>query len=172
MLVLHAPAARDDHDVVGPAGADGLDTVELSKRLGHHHAVLTWTSPDDRRRPSARTVHDVTGSLEPSDLVLASDVAVLDYSSLRFDWALTRKPMVFHVPDLEPWHEFRQTAFDWDETAPGPWTRTLDDLVEQLREPEQVAAAYADAMATFNTRFNALNDGGATARTLQGFVTP
>ena len=172
VLVLHAPAARDDHDVVGPAGADGLDTVELSKRLGHDHAVLTWTSPDDRRRPSARTVHDVTGSLEPSDLVLAADVAVLDYSSLRFDWALTGKPMVFHVPDLEPWHEFRQTAFDWDETAPGPWTRTLDDLVEQLREPEQVAAAYADAVATFNTRFNALNDGGATARALQGFVSP
>ncbi len=169
VLVLHAPAARDDHDVVGP-GRSGLDAVELSKRLGHHHAVLTWTAPDDRRRPTA-SVHDVTDSVELAELVLAADVAVLDYSALRFDWALTGKPMVFHVPDLEPWHEFRETAFAWDETAPGPWTRSLDDLVEQLREPARVAAAYADAIAAFNQRFNALNDGAATARALQGFVS-
>ncbi len=32
----------------------------------------------------------------------------------------------------------------------------------QLREPARVAAAYADATAVFNARFNALNDGGAT----------
>ena len=44
---------------------------------------------------------DVTGHPEVNDLVLASDVAVLDYSSLRFDYAQTGKPMVFLVPDLD-----------------------------------------------------------------------
>ena len=104
------------------------------------------------------------------ELVLACDVAVLDYSSLRFDWALTGKPVLFHVPDLEAWHEHRETAFAWDETAPGPWLRTVDEVVEQLRDPGRVATAYADATAAFNARFNSLNDGSATERALAPFV--
>ena len=171
VLVLHAPAARDDHDVVGPGAL----------RAGRRRAVQAARPPPrradvdgsgrppstDRQRPRRHRL-----AWSSRELVLAADVAVLDYSALRFDWALTGKPMVFHVPDLEPWHEFRETAFAWDETAPGPWTRSLDDLVEQLREPARVAAAYADAIAAFNQRFNALNDGAATARALQGFVSP
>ena len=43
---------------------------------------------------------DVTTYPEINDLILASDAAVLDYSSLRFDFALTGRPMLFLVPDL------------------------------------------------------------------------
>jgi CDP-glycerol glycerophosphotransferase (TagB/SpsB family) len=169
VLVLHAPAARDDHDVA--QGARGLDVDALAHRLGHRHTVLTWTAPGDRRPPEGSAVRDVTGALDLTDLLLAADVAVLDYSGLRFDRALTGRPMVFHVPDLEPWHEFRRTAFAWEDTAPGPWTRTLDELVEQVQQPARLTTAYAEAVAAFNERFNGLNDGGATARALQRFLS-
>ena len=46
-------------------------------------------------------VLDVTDYPEINDLILAADVAVLDYSSLRFDFGLTGKPMIFLVPDLD-----------------------------------------------------------------------
>ncbi|MFF2370068.1 CDP-glycerol glycerophosphotransferase family protein [Agromyces sp. NPDC058110] len=44
---------------------------------------------------------DVTDHPDVDDLMLASDAAVLDYSSRRFDYALTDKPMVFFTPDRE-----------------------------------------------------------------------
>ena len=109
---------------------------------------------------------DVTGRISTSDLVIAADVAILDYSSLRFDWALTGKPMVFHVPDLEEWHAHRETAYPWDETAPGPWLRTLDEVADAVRSP----AADPTALAAFNARFNSLNDGHAATRVLRHFL--
>jgi CDP-glycerol glycerophosphotransferase (TagB/SpsB family) len=40
-------------------------------------------------------VWDVSDYPEINDLLLAADVAVLDYSSVRFDWLITGKPVVF-----------------------------------------------------------------------------
>ena len=57
---------------------------------------------------------------EINDLLLAADVAVLDYSSIRFDWLITGKPVVFFVPDLEDYLSSRKVLFDFPPTAPGP----------------------------------------------------
>ena len=51
--------------------------------------------------PAPGNVVDVTDHPDVNDLILASDAAVLDYSSLRFDYGITGKPMIFLVPDLE-----------------------------------------------------------------------
>lgn len=169
VLVLHAPDARDEHDVRGPAGDRGLDLERLGRALADRDdvVVLHRTAAGDRRRwtlprgPSP--VRDVTAHPRVTELVVAADVALLDYSGLRFDWALTGRPVLFHVPDLEVWHAHRETAYPWEETAPGPWLRTLDEVVDALRDP----VTDPVALAVFNARFNALNDGHATARVLR-----
>ncbi len=169
VLVLHAPEARDEYDVTGPAGDSGLDLGDLARALADRPDVvlLHRTAPGDRRgRPvGLGTARDVSGH-RLTDLVVGADVAILDYSALRFDWALTGKPLLFHVPDLEQWHEHRDTAYAWEETAPGPWLRTLDALADAVHSP----AADPAALAAFNARFNGLNDGHATARVLRHFL--
>jgi CDP-glycerol glycerophosphotransferase len=105
-----------------------------------------------------------------NDLVLAADVAVLDYSSLRFEWALTGKPMVFFVPDLESYLARRPPLFPFEQSAPGPWVRTTRELAGQLIDLEGVRASYSDQVAAFNERYNALNDGHATKRVLTSFL--
>ena len=64
---------------------------------------------------------------------LAADAAVVDYSSLRFDFGVTGKPMVFHVPDLERYREmWCGWLFDFEPTAPGPLVATTDEVVRHF----------------------------------------
>jgi glycosyltransferase involved in cell wall biosynthesis/CDP-glycerol glycerophosphotransferase (TagB/SpsB family) len=173
-VVLHAPADRDVPTTDPRTGRPyaGLDLAQLSGLLGPQYVVLVRGSHQhalDRPRRGAAVV-DVTHYPEVNDLVLAADVAVLDYSSLRFDWALTGKPMVFFVPDLESYLARRPPLFPFEQSAPGPWVRTTRELAGQLIDLEGVRASYSDQVAAFNERYNALNDGHATKRVLTSFL--
>jgi CDP-glycerol glycerophosphotransferase len=112
---------------------------------------------------SARLV-DVTDHPEVNDLVLASDAAVLDYSSLRFDFSLTGRPMLFLVPDLDRYRGGRGFLYPFEESAPGPQLRDTDEVVAALEDLPAVVTRYAEQYAAFQRRFNYRQDGHAAQR--------
>jgi glycosyltransferase involved in cell wall biosynthesis/CDP-glycerol glycerophosphotransferase (TagB/SpsB family) len=174
-VVLHAPTARDAATTDSRTGRRhvGVDPVELSRRLGRGYTLLVRDPADQSTRTGLPgSVIDVTHYPDVNDLVLAADVAVFDYSPLRFDWALTGKPMVFFVPDLESYLTARPPVLSFADTAPGPWARTTAELTDHLRHPALLASRYAGEIREFNARFNALNDGHATDRVLATFLDP
>ncbi|MEZ5191710.1 MAG: CDP-glycerol glycerophosphotransferase family protein [Nocardioides sp.] len=127
-LVLYAPTWRDNQAVRARAAgsADLLDLARAARRLGPgfvlalrgHRFHQTSLPPP---HPDAAPVLDVTEHPEINDLILACDAAVLDYSSLRFDLALVRRPMVFLVPDLAEYAATtRGFLYPFEESAPGP----------------------------------------------------
>ena len=122
----------DDHDVAGPGRTSGLHSVQLSKRARPPPRRATgWLGSTAVDRPPASTTSPTPWSSRSWSSAVY--VAVLDYSALRFDWALTGKPMAFHVPDLEPWHEFRVDSVRLGRDRARPvGSCSLDDLVEQL----------------------------------------
>ena len=78
-----------------PNGQDNPRPAEVHRAIDIDNQL---TGIDER-------VIDVTYYPDVTDLCLASDAAILDYSSLRFDYALLRRPMVFLVPDeADPLH--------------------------------------------------------------------
>ncbi len=177
--VLYAPTWRDDlartyrsaaavHylDVEDAAAALGPDAVLLLR--GHRfHSTPAGRRPD---RVTDASVVDVTDYPEINDLILAVDAAALDYSSLRFDFALTGRPMVFLVPDLEAYTTAsRGFLFDYRETAPGPLVTTTEEAVEALSDLDALTATYRDQYAAFNARFNYLQDGTSTRRAVEAF---
>jgi CDP-glycerol glycerophosphotransferase len=109
-------------------------------------------------------VIDVTYHPDVTELMLASDAAVLDYSSIRFDYALMRKPMVFLVPDVEEYHRLRPAVLDYDATAPGPHVQRTAQVVRELADLEGLRARYADRVETFLKTYCDLDDGHATER--------
>jgi CDP-glycerol glycerophosphotransferase (TagB/SpsB family) len=165
--VLYAPTWRD-HLATRPraaALADHLDVDAAAAALGDSHVVLLRGHRFHASSGSRRGVVDVTDHPEINDLILASDVAVLDYSSLRFDYALTGKPMVFLVPDLEDYTSgVRGFLFPFTDSAPGPLVETTDQVVSHVRDAERLATACAGRLADFNSRYNPWQDGLATAR--------
>ena len=100
-------------------------------------------------------------------------MAVLDYSSLRFDFALTGRPMVFLVPDLETYSgPVRGFLYDFASSAPGPLVRDATEVVELLRDVEGLAARQAPDIAAFNERFQRFQDGHAADRVVDAFFGP
>ncbi|MGN6251181.1 MAG: bifunctional glycosyltransferase/CDP-glycerol:glycerophosphate glycerophosphotransferase [Marmoricola sp.] len=177
-VVLYAPTYRDRLTTRTFAARrfDALDLAGLARSLGEGFTILVRGHNNNQREFDRVTgtahVVDVTDYPEVNDLTLAADVAVLDYSSLRFDWAITGKPMVFFVPDREEYFALRTPLFPFEGTAPGPWTTTTAEVATALRDLGGVRRTYADEIAAFNRRFNTLNDGHATERVYEAFFAP
>ena len=155
--VLYAPTWRDDLATNSAAPRRWLEHLDVDAAAARRWA--TTRDPAARpplphaRRASRPGVVDVTDYPEINDLILASDVAVLDYSSLRFDFALTGRPMVFLVPDLEDLR--RRSAgflFPFEATAPGPFVATTDDVVGQVRDVRRLRRRAGPAGSPTSTR--------------------
>jgi len=176
VVVLYAPTWRDDLATsFGSASlVKHLDLESASEDLGDDYVFLMrghrfHTHHAERGARTARLL-DVTDYPEINDLILASDAAVLDYSSLRFDFALTGKPMIFLVPDLESYTGgVRGYLYDFAASAPGPLLMSAEEVVSALRDLDGVRARYAEEYRTFNGRFNGLQDGRASKRAASTF---
>ena len=103
-----------------------------------------------------------------SELYLAADVLVTDYSSTMFDFAVTGRPMAFLTYDLADFqHRVRGFYFELADEAPGPLVETTAELIDVLRDLEGTRASYADRYARFRERYCHLEDGRATQRVLE-----
>jgi CDP-glycerol glycerophosphotransferase len=174
VVVLYAPTWRDTV-ATSPWTAkmfDGLDLEQLAEELGDSYAVLLRGHNYNLREglsPISGHVWDVSAYPEINDLLLAADVAVLDYSSIRFDWLITGKPVMFFVPDLENYLSSRRVLFDYAPTAPGPLLSTTTEVAEALLDLGSVVSKYAAARDLFNKEFNRLHDGHAAERVVDAF---
>ena len=167
VAVLYAPTWRENL-ATRPRRAElttHLDVDAAARALGDDHVLLLRGHRFHHRRQAAPGVVDVTDHPEINDLVLASDVAVLDYSSLRFDFALTGRPMVFLVPDLEEYDAgSRAFLFPFADSAPGPFVRDTDEVVARVRDLAGLQQEWAPAIASFNATYNRWHDGHAAER--------
>lgn len=174
-VVLYAPTYRDALTTRTYAAKrfDELDLDLLTEQLDDAHVILIRGHNNNQREPDRvrgrARILDVTDYPEINDLTLAADVAVLDYSSLRFDWAVTGKPMLFFVPDLQGYFAARPPLFEFRSSAPGPLLNTTEEVVEALKNLPDVSARYRGEIAAFNQTYNELQDGQATERVLDAF---
>jgi CDP-glycerol glycerophosphotransferase len=89
---------------------------------------------------------------------------------MRFDFALTGRPMLFLVPDLGSYTGgVRGFLYPFEDSAPGPLLDDAEDVVEALRNLPAVAATYAEAYERFNATYNYLQDGQAAKRVVARF---
>lgn len=171
--VLYAPTWRDDQATNWRSAelTKHLDLEAASAQLGPDYVFLMrghrFHARAGERSTSTARLLDVTDYPEINDLILASDAAVLDYSSLRFDFALTGRPMLFLVPDLANY--VRGFLYSFEDSAPGPLLDTADQVIAQLRDLPGLTEKYADEVARFNATYNRFQDGKAAERVVRAF---
>lgn len=173
--VLYAPTWRDDLAINWRRAemVTHLDVEAASRRLGPDYVLLMrghrFHAQTTETAGTARLV-DVTTYPEINDLILAADAAVLDYSSLRFDFALSGRPMLFLVPDLATYTGgVRGFLYPFEDSAPGPLLDTADEVLARLRDLDELDREYATAIKRFNETYNYLQDGKAAERVVKAF---
>ncbi len=174
-VVLYAPTWRDDLATSYQSSplVGHLDLETSSKALGDDFVLLMRGHrfhPGQRRPAEKARLIDVTTYPEINDLILASDVAVLDYSSLRFDFALTERPMLFLVPDLDRYAgDARGFLYPFEHSAPGPLVQHADRVVELLQDLDRVREEHRSSYEQFNQTYNYLQDGRSAEHVVAAF---
>jgi CDP-glycerol glycerophosphotransferase len=171
--ILYAPTWRDDFvfgEDRGKLELD-LDVLRVADELGDGHRLLLRLHYMLTGRLAAvehPAVRDVSLHPDISELYLAADVLVTDYSSVMFDFAVTGKPQLFYTYDLASYRDsLRGFYFDFAPVAPGPLLETTDELIAALRDLDGVRERNAARYASFRERFCHLEDGHATARVVE-----
>ncbi|NED09853.1 hypothetical protein G3I55_50455, partial [Streptomyces sp. SID6648] len=85
-----------------------------------------------------------------ADLYLAADIMITDYSSVMFDYAHLKRPMLFFTYDLEHYRDtLRGFYFDFEQDSPGPLIDNSKELVDAIRDIDQVQAEYQERFDRF-----------------------
>ena len=82
------------------------------------------------------------------ELLMAASLLITDYSSVLFDVAYMKKPMIFYQFDLEEYHQkhFNEGYFSYEHDGMGPIVKTEQELVETVK-------GYYDGHAFVNNEF-------------------
>ena len=170
-VVLYAPTWRDD-DYYGPAQYKfdlPLD-LEMMKSLRDEYYFVLRTHyfiADHLNIPKedADFVSDQSRYNDIGELYLISDILITDYSSVFFDFANLRRPILFFVYDFEKYAGvLRGFYFDMTTGCPGPLLKTNEEILNALKNIDKVEAEYADKYKEFCDRFCYLDDGHASER--------
>ena len=169
--VLYAPTYRDylSSNEFKARAVHFIDETEFAESLGEEYVLLMRGHMMNKRGgdgfATTDRVIDVTAYPQVEELCLASDVGIMDYSSLRFDYALTGKPMVFFVPDKDLYLEnSRGALMDYEPTAPGPQVDSEEELRDWLLRLDDLKADYAEERKAFASEFSVWEDGHAGQR--------
>ena len=171
-VLAYVPTWRD-----GGQNVDTLDVHALAADLGGEWVVVarghtrsggSYATPAIGIGSNARpTVIDASAHPDVNDVLLAADVLVTDYSSVMFDAAVARVPMLFFVPDLVAYRDReRGFTFDFEQTAPGPLLTTRAQVVEAARGGVRLGEAYE----AWCERYVPHDDGHAAARVVDALV--
>ncbi|PTJ54878.1 CDP-glycerol--poly(glycerophosphate) glycerophosphotransferase [Staphylococcus saprophyticus] len=75
---------------------------------------------------------DVSDFREVNDILFVTDILISDYSSLVYEFAVFKRPMLFYAFDLEDYITSRDFYEPYETFVPGKIVETFDDLITAL----------------------------------------
>lgn len=160
-MVLFAPTFRGAGQLSALAD-DSADWSEVSRSLGAGWRVAVRHHPFSAANATAVApgVIDVSNDPEMNDLLAAADVLVTDYSSVIFEYALLRRPIVYFTPDFEDYAQSRSFYRPFDAYAVGPVVHDPRDLADAIRS----ASVDSARLTAFTAEFCGALDGRSSER--------
>jgi CDP-glycerol glycerophosphotransferase len=166
--ILYAPTWRDD-EYYGRGEykfALKLDLRMLKKELGDDYVVLLRTHYFIADSLDVTGLEDFAFNVSKyddiSELYLISDLLITDYSSVFFDYANLKRPILFYTYDLDKYRDMlRGFYMDIETEVPGPLLFTNEEVVAAIRNIDHISAEYQEKYDNFYERFCSLEDGHA-----------
>lgn len=168
-VLLYAPTWRDNQHVsgVGYVYSNPVDFAKMQEILGSEwvilfraHYLVANAFEFDKYEGF---VYNASGHDDINELYIISDMLVTDYSSVFFDYAILKRPVLFYMYDLEEYaNDVRGFYIDLTE-LPGPIVTTEEEFIDKVNNVNEWFA-FDDRYRKFDQKFNYLNDGNACSR--------
>ncbi len=173
-VILYAPTWRDNqHQAgVGYTYKTEVDFDKLQKELQDEYIILFrahyFVSNSFDFEKYKGFIYNVSDIDDVNETYIVSDILITDYSSVFFDYANLKRPMLFYMYDFEQYKdEMRGFYIDLEE-LPGEITKTEDELIKAIKNTKNFE--YNEKYKKFNEKFNYLDDGQAAKRTVKKFI--
>jgi len=159
-LILYAPTFRKDNSL----RYYDIDFRKLVQTLEETHGgqwkVLLRLHPHlrdfSKELCKEACVIDATAYDDIQELLKVADVVISDYSSLIFDFALTKRPCLLYVPDLEEYTKKDRQLYFNVEQLPFPICLTNEQLLQQIAifdeaKYKQDIQGFLESIGSFET---------------------
>ncbi len=171
-IILYAPTWRDDQYKVGVGYTYklGIDFDKFRKKFEKDYVILFRThylvsSSIDLSKYKGFII-DVSNYDDINDLYILGDILITDYSSVFFDYANLKKPILYYMYDFDDYkNNMRDFYIDLDE-LPGPIVKTEEKLYNEISNIDKYYENYKNKYEKFNKKFNYLDDANASKRVL------
>lgn len=166
-VILYAPTFRDNSYDGQDYGYDlHLDIDRLQRELEDEYVILFrvhyFVANQFDFSKYEGFIYNVTELDDIAPLYVISDMLITDYSSVFFDYANLKRPMLFYMYDRDEYaNGIRGFYMSLDE-LPGPIVTEENELLEQIKNYDPLD--YAEKYETFNKKYNPLDDGHASER--------
>lgn len=172
--ILYAPTWRDD-EYYGKGQYKftlQLDLDLLRKRLGDEYVILLRTHQYIADALDTTGLegfaYNVSKYDDITELYLISDICITDYSSVFFDYANLRRPILFYTYDIEKYkNQLRGFYIDMNTEVPGPLLYTSEEVISAIENIDEVNEKYAKRYEDFYNRFCHIDDGNASKRVVE-----
>ena len=164
-LILYAPTFRDN-DSQNPR------LIELIKEMNHQLSdeyyfglrLHPFIANAFRSKELGENICQLSFEEDVNTVLLAADLLITDYSSIIYEYCLTKRPMLFYAYDYSEFSDRgRGFYYDYPSFVPGPVAYRCDELVRMIREQ----ASTQERIEDFIQRSYAYTDGNATKRLLE-----
>jgi CDP-glycerol glycerophosphotransferase len=172
-VILYAPTWRDDqYFEKGKYKFDlKLDLKHMQEQLGDQYIVLLRLHYLIANHIDVSEykgfAFDFSHHEDIRELYMVSYLLITDYSSVFFDYANLKRPMIFFVYDIEDYRDrLRGFYFDFEEKAPGPLVKTTEEVIEEINKLEKNKRLPKNFDEFYET-FCSWEDGNATKRVVE-----
>ena len=175
-IILYAPTYRSNqHESgVGYVYKEEVDFEKLQKELGEEFIILFrphyFVANQFEFDKFKGFVYDVSRFDDITKLYIISDILITDYSSVFFDYANLKRPIIFHMYDLEHYRDESNGFYlDVEKDLPGKITKTDEELIKEIQKVNN-NFTYDEKYKEFNQRFNSMEDGNASKRVVEKVI--
>ena len=173
-VILYAPTWRDveTHEIDNAQYGLELDLDLLKEALSDEYIILIRTHYLISNNLDLSNFTDfainVSNYDDIAELYLVSDILITDYSSVFFDFANLRRPILFYTYDLEEYeNELRGFYIDIKSEVPGPLLMTSEEVLDAIEHIDEISDEFSDKYDEFYDRFCSLDDGMASKRIVE-----
>jgi CDP-glycerol glycerophosphotransferase len=114
-------------------------------------------------------VYDVSEYDDINYLYIISDILITDYSSVFFDYANLKRPIIFYMEDMDEYkNQVRDFYIDINE-LPGPIVKSHDELIKYIDKMKN-NFTIDDKYMKFNNKYNYLDGKDTSKKVLNKIV--
>lgn len=165
-ILLYSPTWRGENVNDPDDNVEELIKTVNSLNKNTDYQVLLKVHPfiyEKAKSYSELNSYLIDDTVDTNELLSIVDLLVTDYSSIFFDFLVTKKPIIFYIPDYEFYQQNRGLYLDLN-SLPGPSIYDVRDLINTINNNNDLNKNYSNQYNSYLNKFASLNDGNVTKR--------